>query len=123
LFHWHCEDLGIRHVYIKKASPHLNAKVERLHLTDQRKFYQLIEYTDDIDILKKLEEWENFYNYHRPNAALKGKTPNVLCLEKNLPKPDSFFFSPAKSLPYNLSTIVLRRTLKQTPSSIQSTFF
>jgi IS30 family transposase len=21
LFHWHCEDLGIRHVYIKKASP------------------------------------------------------------------------------------------------------
>jgi hypothetical protein len=21
-FHWHCEDLGIQHVYIKKASPH-----------------------------------------------------------------------------------------------------
>ena len=27
-FDWHCEDLGIRHVYIKKASPHLNGKVE-----------------------------------------------------------------------------------------------
>lgn len=29
LFHWHCEDLGMRHVYIRKASPHLNGKVER----------------------------------------------------------------------------------------------
>lgn len=82
LFHWHCEDLGINHVYIKKASPHLNGKVERSHLTDQREFYQLVEYTDDIDILKKLEEWEVFYNCHRPNAALKGKTPYEVLREK-----------------------------------------
>lgn len=68
LFHWHCEDLGIQHVYIKKASPHLNGKVERLHLTDQLEFYQLIEYTDNIDVKKKLEEWETFYNYHRPRV-------------------------------------------------------
>lgn len=66
--------------------------MERSHLTDQREFYQLIEYTDDIDILKKLEEWENFYNYHRPNAALKGKTPYEVLREK-LTIPDSFFFS------------------------------
>lgn len=45
LIHWHCECLGIRHIYIKKASPHFNEKVERSHLTDQRAFYQLIEYT------------------------------------------------------------------------------
>jgi RHS repeat-associated protein len=38
LFHWHCEDLGIRHVYIKKTSPHLNGKVERSYLTDQTEF-------------------------------------------------------------------------------------
>jgi transposase InsO family protein len=60
LFHWHCEDLGIRHVYIKKASPHLNGKVERSHLTNQTEFYQLGEYVDDIDILKKPGEWETF---------------------------------------------------------------
>ena len=30
-FHWHVEDLGIRHVYIKPRSPHLNGKVERSH--------------------------------------------------------------------------------------------
>lgn len=81
-FHWHCEDLGIRHVYIKKASPHLNGKVERSHLTDQQEFYQLIEYKDDIDIEKKLQQWESFYNYYRPNSALKGKTPYEVLKEK-----------------------------------------
>jgi transposase InsO family protein len=82
MFHWHCEDLGIRHVYIKKASPHLNGKVERSHLTDQTEFYQLVEYVDDIDILKKLQEWETFYNIHRPNSALNGKTPYEVLKEK-----------------------------------------
>lgn len=84
MFHWHCDDLGIRHVYIRKASPHLNGKVERSHLTDQQEFYQLIEYKDDIDIEKKLSEWENFYNCHRPNGALKGKTPYEVLREKLL---------------------------------------
>jgi transposase len=81
-FHWHCEDLGIRHVYIKPASPHLNGKVERSHLTDSQEFYQLIDYTDDIDIGQRLEQWEIFYNCHRPNAALGGRTPYEVLREK-----------------------------------------
>jgi transposase InsO family protein len=28
-FHWHVEDLGIRHADIKRATPRLNGKVER----------------------------------------------------------------------------------------------
>jgi transposase InsO family protein len=84
-FHWHCEDLGIRHIYIKKASPHLNGKVERSHLTDKNEFYQLLEYKDDIDIENKLSEWETFYNCHRPNSALNGKTPYEVLREKLLP--------------------------------------
>lgn len=28
-FHWHAEELGIRHVYIRPRTPHLNGKVER----------------------------------------------------------------------------------------------
>lgn len=75
LFHWHLEDLGIRHIYIKPKTPRLNGKVERSHATDKQEFYQLIEYTDDIDIVAKLEEWEKFYNCHRPHTALGGKTP------------------------------------------------
>jgi transposase InsO family protein len=35
-FHWHVADLGMEHVYIKPATPRLNGKVERSHLTDKR---------------------------------------------------------------------------------------
>lgn len=74
-FHWHVEDLGIRHVYIKPRSPTLNGKVERSHGTDEREFYQLLSYTDDVDLNEKLTHWEKCYNFSRPHAALGGKTP------------------------------------------------
>jgi hypothetical protein len=38
--------------------------------------------TCGIDLNKKLEEWEGFYNYHRPHISLKGKTPYEVLLEK-----------------------------------------
>ena len=74
-FHWHVEDLGMRHRYIKAKTPQLNGKVERFHLTDKRAFYQLLKYTDDVDLNKKLKDWEYFYNFNRPHGAFKGKTP------------------------------------------------
>ena len=74
-FHWHIEDQGIRHVYIKPRTPQLNGKVERSHRTDQTEFYQLLTYTGDIDLNSKLKDWENFYNYDRPHISLDGKTP------------------------------------------------
>jgi transposase InsO family protein len=74
-FHWHVEDKGIRHVYIRPRSPELNGKVERSHRSDQEEFYQLLTYKDDVDLNKKLEEWERYYNYDRPHGAFKGKTP------------------------------------------------
>lgn len=74
-FHWHVEDKGIRHVYIKPRTPQLNGKVERSHRSDQEEFYQLLTYKDDVDLDKKLEEWERYYNYDRPHGAFKGKTP------------------------------------------------
>ena len=74
-FHWHLADRGIRHVYIKPRTPRLNGKVERSHRTDKQEFYQLLTYTWDVDLNAKLNEWENFYNYHRPHGAFHGKTP------------------------------------------------
>jgi transposase InsO family protein len=74
-FHWHVEDQGMRHVYIKPQTPQLNGKVERSHRTDQTEFYQLLTYTDDMDLTEKLKAWENFYNYDRPHISLEGKTP------------------------------------------------
>lgn len=74
-FHWHVEDLGIRHVYIKPRTPRLNGKVERSHGTDKVEFYQLLTYTDDVDLNEKLATWGNYYNLHRPHSGLKGYTP------------------------------------------------
>ena len=74
-FHWHVEDKGIQHVYIKPRSPQLNGKVERSHRTDQEEFYQLLTYTDDVDLNQKLAQWEEFYNLNRPHKAHGGKTP------------------------------------------------
>jgi transposase InsO family protein len=74
-FHWHLADLGISHVYIKPRTPRLNGKVERSHGTDQTEFYQLLTYTDDVDLNKKLADWETYYNFHRPHGGLKGKAP------------------------------------------------
>ena len=81
-FHWHVEDLGMQHVYIKPASPNLNGKVERSHLTDKQEFYQFIAYKDDVDLEAKLAEWEAFYNFTRPHSALKGKTPYEILRDK-----------------------------------------
>ncbi|MGV3345805.1 IS481 family transposase [Enterobacteriaceae bacterium LUAb1] len=81
-FHWHCDDTGLEHVYIKPASPNLNGKVERSHLTDKQEFYQILDYKGDVDLEAKLAEWEAFYNYHRPHGGLKGKTPYEALVEK-----------------------------------------
>ena len=78
-FHWHAESLDIRHVYIRPRTPHLNGKVERSHRLDDQEFYQLIDrdgISDDIHLFnQKLREWEDYYNYHRPHAALQGQAP------------------------------------------------
>lgn len=81
-FHWHVEDLGIRHAYMKPASPQLNGKVERSHRTDEQEFYQLLTYTDDVDLRAKLSEWEQFYNLSRPHGAFNGKTPYEVLRER-----------------------------------------
>ena len=81
-FHWHVQDLGMRHRFIKVGTPQLNGKVERSHLTDKKEFYQLLSYTDDVDLSQKLEQWENFYNFNRPHGSFKGKTPYEILKSK-----------------------------------------
>jgi transposase InsO family protein len=81
-FHWHVEDKGIRHVYIKPRSAQLNGKVERSLRSDQEEFYQLLDYKGDADLEEKLEVWENFYNFHRPHGAFDGRTPYEILRER-----------------------------------------
>jgi transposase InsO family protein len=58
-FHWHVEDLGIRHIYNRSRSPTLNGKVERSHATDDIEFYQGLTYNGDIDLFRKLWPGDN----------------------------------------------------------------
>ena len=77
-FHWHVLDKGIGHVYIKPRTPRLNGKVERSHRIDAEEFYRLLDgvLIDDTQLFTdKLQEWEDYYNYHRPHGGLGGQTP------------------------------------------------
>ena len=77
-FHWHVLDKGIQHVYITPATPRLNGKVERSHRIDVEEFYRMLEgvLIDDVEgFNEKLQEWETFYNFHRPHGGLDGQTP------------------------------------------------
>jgi transposase InsO family protein len=77
-FHYHVLDRGVGHRYIKPRTPRLNGKVERSHRVDAEEFYRLLDGTliDDADVFNhKLEEWEDYYNFHRPHGGLAGQTP------------------------------------------------
>jgi transposase InsO family protein len=82
LFHWHVADLGMEHVSIQPRTPPLHGKVERSHRTDKDEFYPRLTYRDDVDLEKKLAEWERFYNYDRPHGAHRGRTPYEALREK-----------------------------------------
>jgi transposase InsO family protein len=77
-FHWHLADRGIRHIYIKPATPRLNGKVERSHRIDGEEFYRQLKgvVIDDAELFnERLQQWQDFYNYDRPHGALGGQTP------------------------------------------------
>ena len=77
-FHYHVLDKGVGHRYIKPRTPRLNGKVERSHRIDAEEFYRLLggAVIDDAKVFNnKLQEWEDYYNYHRPHGGLGGQTP------------------------------------------------
>lgn len=77
-FHYHLLDKGVGHRYIRPRTPRLNGKVERSHRIDAEEFYRLLDgaVIDDAEVFNdKLQEWEDYYNYHRPHGGLGGQTP------------------------------------------------
>lgn len=68
-FHCHLMDPGISLVYINRRTPFLNGNDERSHQIDYEEFYWLLEYKEDVELEKKMEIWENFYNFHRPHSV------------------------------------------------------
>jgi transposase InsO family protein len=77
-FHYHVLDKGVGHRYIKPRTPRLNGKVERSHRIDAEEFYRLLDgaVIDDAKVFNnRLQEWEDYYNFHRPHGGLGGQTP------------------------------------------------
>ena len=72
-FQWHVSDLSMLHAYIKPATPRLNGKVERSHLTDKRAFYQVLDDDGDVNLRQKLGQWEDYYNFLRPHQHMQKK--------------------------------------------------
>ena len=48
----------------------------------KQEFYQLLTYTDDVDLQARLSEWEQFYNLSRPHGAFNGKAPYEVLRER-----------------------------------------
>ena len=59
---------------IKPRSPHLNGKVERSQKTDLQEFWSTVD-LKAADLQQQLDEWQHFYNWHRPHTALNGRSP------------------------------------------------
>ena len=64
----------------RPRAPHLNGKVERSQQTDWIEFYSSVDLRD-VDLSQRLEEWQFFYNWHRPHSALNGHTPMERCCQ------------------------------------------
>ena len=126
------QDKGIGHVYIKPRTPRLNGKVERSHRIDAEEFYRLLDgvVIDDAKVFNdKLQEWEDYYNYHRPHGALDGQTPYERLRQKTHPgvadlpqphttKPMQISVGPAERGLDNVMEIIkeqVGRDLKTTP--------
>jgi len=70
----HLMRLAIKFRPIKPRSPHLNGKVERSQKTDLYEFWPSADLRSTA-LGEALEEWQMFYNWHRPHGSLHGKTP------------------------------------------------
>ncbi len=59
---------------IKPRSPDLNGKVERSQRTNLEEFWSTVD-RKAADLQQQLDEWQHFYNWHRPHTALNGRSP------------------------------------------------
>lgn len=75
-FETECQKRKIKLFVLPPRSPKLNGCVERSNRTHTEEFYEVNDFSLDIDILnKQLAEWEKIYNTVRPHQALDYLTP------------------------------------------------
>jgi transposase InsO family protein len=70
-----CKRLGLRQVFTKPYTPRTNGKAERFIQTALREWTYARAYQNSQQRSAELPHWLHRYNWHRPHASLKAKTP------------------------------------------------
>jgi len=70
-----CKAMGIRHIYTKPYTPKTNGKAERFIQSSIREWAYGQAYQNSDQRKTELPYWLHHYNWHRPHAGIKKKTP------------------------------------------------
>jgi len=70
-----CQAMGIRHIYTKPYTPKTNGKAERFIQSSLREWAYAQAYNTSEQRKEELPYWMHHYNWHRPHAGIKRKTP------------------------------------------------
>lgn len=72
---------GASHNYIPPGCSNANADVESFHNTIEREFFNLESFDSKEEFFRKIQAYQYFYNFVRPNFSKGGKTPIQIVLE------------------------------------------
>lgn len=70
-----CRDLRLKHIRTRPYTPKTNGKAERFIQTALREWAYARAYTHSDRRAAELPHWLHRYNWHRPHASLKARTP------------------------------------------------
>jgi transposase InsO family protein len=70
-----CKRLALRQIFTKPYTPKTNGKAERFIQTTLREWAYARAYQNSDQRTAELPVWLHRYNWHRPHASLKAKTP------------------------------------------------
>jgi transposase len=89
---------GAKHNFIPPSMSNANADVESLHDTIEEEFFNLEHFKNRSDFLIKVQMYQNFYNFVRPNFWKKAKTPiQIICEDRQNINP-AVLFTPVVDL-------------------------
>ncbi len=70
-----CQALAIKHIYTKPYTPKTNGKAERFIQSSLREWAYAQAYHTSDQRKQELPYWLHHYNWHRPHAGIKRKSP------------------------------------------------
>jgi len=83
LFRFHRWQANLRILDVKEIktvpfTPVSHSSIERLIGTIRREYMDHVPFWNSMDLQRKLDQFKNYYNQHRPHTSLAGHTPDDL---------------------------------------------